>query len=147
MADIVRTGSATWNGDLKTGNGTISTGGGGLRELNYSFRSRFEDGAGANPEELIASAHASCFSMALSMILGNEGHPPEKINTKASVTMVKTEAGFKVTKIHLETEGRVAGMDEATFRKAADKAKENCPISVLLKPGLDAITLDARLAR
>jgi osmotically inducible protein OsmC len=147
MADLVRTGSATWNGDLRSGNGTTSTGGDGLRDLNYSFRSRFEEGPGTNPEELIASAHASCFSMALSKILGDRGQTPQSIRTKANVTMRKTDTGFKVSKVHLETEGRVPGIDEAAFREAADTAKENCPISVLLKPGLESMTLEARLLR
>jgi osmotically inducible protein OsmC len=145
MADSTRTGSASWNGDLRTGNGTTSTGGGGLRNLNYSFRSRFEDGTGTNPEELIASAHASCFSMALSMILGNEGHKPQNISTTAKLTMVKAGEGFKITKIHLATEGRVPNIDAAAFQRAAEKAKENCPVSLLLKPGLEALTLEARL--
>lgn len=115
--------------------------------MKYSFRSRFEDGAGTNPEELIAAAHASCFSMALSKILGDQGHAPEKISTKASLTLSKTEAGFKISKLHLQTEGRVAGMDEAAFREAAEKAKANCPVSMLLKPGLETLTLDAKLLR
>src|SRR5690348_340157 len=99
MADIVRTGSAIWNGDLRSGKGTTSTGGGGIRDLNYSFHSRFENGQGTNPEELIAAAHASCFSMALSKILGDQGHVPQNITTKAHLTMVKTESGFKITKV------------------------------------------------
>ncbi len=147
MADIIRTGSASWRGDIRSGKGTTSTGGGGLRDLNYSFHSRFENGAGTNPEELIAAAHASCFSMALSKFLGDAGHPPEIINTKANVTLSKTETGFKVSRIHLQTEGRVNGIDEPTFRKAAETAKEQCPISLLLKPGLEALTLESRLLR
>jgi len=145
MADIIRTGTAAWSGDLSNGKGTTSTGGGGLKDFNYSFHSRFENGQGTNPEELIAAAHASCFSMALSKILGDQGHPPQNINTKASVTLSKTATGFKVTKIHLQTEGRVSGLDEKGFRQAAETAKENCPISVLLKPGLESMTLEARL--
>ena len=145
MADIVRTASASWNGDLRNGKGTTSTGGGGLKDLPYSFHSRFEQGPGTNPEELIAAAHASCFSMALSKILGDRGHAPENITTRANLTMVKTEAGFKVTRIDLQTEGRVPGMDQAGFQEAANLAKENCPISVLLKPGLERISLEAKL--
>lgn len=147
MADIVRTGSASWSGNLQNGNGTTSTGGGGLQHLNYSFRSRFENAAGTNPEELIAAAHASCFSMALSKILGDDGHPPERIHTKASLTMEKADAGFRITKVHLETEGQVPGVDEEAFRQSAEKAKENCPISMLLKPGLQSLTMEARLTR
>jgi lipoyl-dependent peroxiredoxin len=146
MADIVRTGSASWNGDLQTGRGTTSTGGGGLRDLNYSFRSRFENGAGTNPEELIAAAHASCFSMALSKILTDQWHAPQSIRTTASLTLSKTETGFQIRKIHLQSEGRVDGMDEAAFRQLAEQAKENCPVSMLLRPGLEALTLEASLA-
>lgn len=145
MADIIRTASAVWQGDLRTGKGSTSTGGGGLRELNYSFRSRFENEPGTNPEELIAAAHASCFSMALSMILGNQGRTPTRISTKASLTLSKTDSGFKIAKIHLQTEAQVPGMDEPAFRQAAETAKANCPVSVLLKPGLEGITLESRL--
>jgi lipoyl-dependent peroxiredoxin len=147
MADIVRTGSASWSGDLKTGSGQTSTGAGGVRELNYSFRSRFEDGPGTNPEELIAAAHASCFSMALSKILGDQGHAPQSVRTTARLTMAKTDTGFKVSKVHLQTEGRVEGLDDGAFRAAAEKAKENCPISVLLKPGLESLSLESKLVR
>ena len=147
MADIKRTASAAWSGDLRNGKGSTSTGGGGLRDLNYSFHSRFENGPGTNPEELIAAAHASCFSMALSKILGDQGKTPDRISTKATLTMAKTETGFKITRVHLETEGRVPGIDESDFKQAAEKAKEGCPISALLKPGLEAVTLDAKLAR
>src|SRR5690349_8645272 len=103
MADIIRTASATWSGDLRNGKGTTSTAGGGLRDLNYSFHSRFENGAGTNPEELIAAAHASCFSMALSKMLSDSGHVPDTIRTTAKLTLSKTESGFKVTRIHLQT--------------------------------------------
>src|SRR5947207_13054980 len=104
MADINRTASAVWSGDLRNGKGSTSTAGGALRDLNYSFHSRFENGTGTNPEELIAAAHASCFSMALSKILGDQGKTPERISTKAMLTMVKTDTGFKISAVHLETE-------------------------------------------
>jgi len=146
MADLVRTGNASWSGDLLHGKGQTSTGAGGIRDLNYSFASRFENGPGTNPEELIAAAHASCFSMALSKTLADQGHAPERVSTQASLILSKSSAGFKITKIHLRTEGVVPGMDEATFRKAAEGAKENCPVSVLLKPGLESLTMEARLA-
>jgi lipoyl-dependent peroxiredoxin len=147
MADITRSANATWTGDLKGGKGSTSTGSGGLRDTNYSFHSRFENGAGTNPEELIASAHASCFSMALSKVLGDSGGTPQRISTKATLTLKKTDTGFKVSGIHLETEGQVSGMEEGAFRQAAEKAKDNCPISVLLKPGLESLTVDAKLAK
>jgi lipoyl-dependent peroxiredoxin len=145
MAEITRTASASWDGALRDGQGKTSTGSGGLRDLNYSFRSRFENGAGTNPEELIAAAHASCFSMALSKILGDQGHTPRSITTKASLLMNKTDTGFKISRIELKTEARVEGVDAAAFKQAAETAKENCPVSVLLKPGLDALTLEAEL--
>ena len=147
MPDIVRTGSASWSGGLRNGKGTTSTGGGGLKDFNYSFHSRFENGPGTNPEELIASAHASCFSMALSKILEDQGHPPESIRTTADLSMAKTESGFKISKVHLRTEGRVSTIDEAAFKAAAEKAKENCPVSALLKPGLENLSMEARLVR
>jgi lipoyl-dependent peroxiredoxin len=146
MPDILRHASGTWSGDLQSGTGTASTESGALRDAKVSFTSRFEDGVtGSNPEELIAAAHASCFSMALSATLGRQGHTPKQIRTQATLTLNKGEGGFKVTKIHLDTEGDVPGIDEATFRKAAETAKETCPISVLLRPGLEALTVNARL--
>jgi lipoyl-dependent peroxiredoxin len=145
MAEIRRTGSASWNGGLKDGKGNTSTGAGGINALPYSFHSRFENAQGTNPEELIAAAHASCFSMALSKILGDEGHAPTSINTRATLSMVPVEGGFKIKSIHLDTEGRVPGLDSSAFLEAAEKAKENCPVSILLKPGLEQITLDAKL--
>lgn len=147
MADINRTGSASWSGDLRSGKGTTSTGGGGIKDLNYSFTSRFENGPGTNPEELIAAAHASCFSMALSKILSDQGNTPQNVTTRAQVTLSKTDSGFKVSRIHLQTEGRVPGLDEAGFKKAAETAKDHCPISQLLKPGLESLTMESKLIR
>ena len=145
MADIVREATAVWQGSLQQGQGTTSTGSGALSEAAYSFPSRFESGQGTNPEELMASAHASCFSMALSMVLGQQGHDPAEIRTRAQLTLVQEGEGFKISKIHLETEGRVPGISAEDFQSAADAAKANCPVSLLLKPGLDELTLDAHL--
>jgi len=145
MADIERHASASWSGDLRTGTGKASTESGVLHDATITYPSRFEQATGSNPEELIAAAHAACFSMALSGVLSGQGTPPQEIRTKGTLTLHKGESGFKITRIHLETEGRVLGVDEATFRAAAEKAKETCPVSTLLKPGLEAITLDARL--
>ena len=139
---INRKASAVWNGSLKEGNGRISTDSGVLRDTQYSFSTRFEDGAGTNPEELIAAAHAGCFSMALSGQLTTAGHPPDAINTTATLTMEKTEAGFTVTKIHLDVTAKVPGIDEAGFNTAANNAKAGCPISRLLKA---EITMTATL--
>src|SRR3954462_3991110 len=131
MIQIERSAEATWRGDLKNGQGSTSTETRVLQEAPYSFKTRFEnDKQGTNPEELIAAAHAACFSMALSKVLGDQGHPPESISTKANLTLTRSDAGFKISKVHLETEGRVPGVDDSTFRQAAEKAKENCPVSV-----------------
>jgi lipoyl-dependent peroxiredoxin len=137
-----RKASAVWNGSLKEGNGRISTESGTLREAQYSFSTRFENGVGTNPEELIAAAHAGCFSMALSGQLTTAGHAPESINTTATVTMEKTDAGFTVTNVHLDVTARVPGIDQAGFDTAAGNAKAGCPISRLLKA---EITMEARL--
>ena len=137
-----RKASAHWQGGLKDGKGTISTDSGVLKNTQYSFSTRFEDGIGTNPEELIAAAHAGCFSMALSGQLGNAGMTATSIDTSATVTMEKTEAGFTVTKIHLDLTAKIPGADKAAFDKAAANAKAGCPISRLLNA---EITLDAKL--
>ena len=139
---MVRKASAVWNGSLKEGKGTISTDSGVLSKTQYSFSTRFENGAGTNPEELIAAAHAGCFTMALSGQLGNAGMTPESLETTASVTLEKLEAGFTITKIHLDVTARIPGADKAAFEKAAENAKAGCPISRLLKA---EITMTARL--
>jgi lipoyl-dependent peroxiredoxin len=138
-----RSASAVWNGTLKEGNGTISTESGALRKTNYSFHTRFEDGPGTNPEELIAAAHAGCFSMALSGQLTNAGLKPQDIETTATVTLLKTDAGFTVTAVHLEVSARVPGASAEAFDTAANNAKAGCPISRLLKA---EITMNATLA-
>jgi osmotically inducible protein OsmC len=145
MADIQRQGQAHWKGDLRTGSGTTSTISGALRDLPYSVPSRFESAKGTNPEELIAAAHASCFSMMLAKLLGDQKKTPRDIQTKATLTLSQRDGGWKISKIHLETEASGEGLDEETLKKTAGQAKEQCPISVLLKPGLEAITLDVRL--
>ena len=140
----IRTASAQWQGSLTEGSGTLRTGQGGFVG-NYSFKSRFEEGEGTNPEELIAAAHAGCFSMALSKALADAGHPPTAVDTRARVHLDKTDAGMTVTRIDLESVGDVPGIDAAEFNKLAEGAKENCPISRLLAPGAQ-ITLTANLA-
>jgi len=139
---MIRKASAVWKGSLKEGKGTISTDSGVLSNTQYSFSTRFENGKGTNPEELIAAAHAGCFSMALSAQLGNAGITPESVETTASVTLEKVEAGFTVTKVHLDVAARIPGNDKAAFEKAATEAKAGCPISRLLKA---EITMTARL--
>jgi osmotically inducible protein OsmC len=138
----VRNAHAQWQGSLQEGQGTMALGSGAF-EGNYSYTSRMEDGAGTNPEELIGAAHAGCFSMALSLILGNEGHEPESIDTDAKVRFDKQGDGFAITSIALTTRGRVPGIDEDEFKRLADVAKENCPVSQALR-AVD-ITLDATL--
>lgn len=138
-----RTGSAVWKGGLKDGKGTVSTQSGALKDLQYSFSTRFENGVGTNPEELIAAAHAGCFSMALSAQLGEAGMTAESIETTATVTLEKTDAGFTVTKSHLDLTARIPGADKAKFETAANNAKAGCPISRLLKA---EITMTAKLA-
>src|SRR5690606_8710896 len=143
MADITRTSRAQWKGGLKDGSGTTSTGSGVLKDVKYSVPSRFENGQGTNPEELIAAAHASCFSMMLSKILGDQNQTAQEINTTATLTM-KMDGGPKITKVQLVTEARVPGMDENSFQNAAKEAKDKCPISVLLQPGLEEVSLQAK---
>lgn len=137
-----RTGSAVWRGGLKDGKGTVSTESGVLSEAQYSFGTRFEDGAGTNPEELLAAAHAGCFSMALSKQLEDAGMKAEEINTTAAVRLEKTDAGFTITKVHLDVKARIPGGDAAAFETAANNAKAGCPVSRLFNA---EITLDAKL--
>lgn len=137
-----RKGSAVWRGGLKDGKGTVSTASGVLKDTQYSFATRFENGAGTNPEELIAAAHAGCFSMALSAQLGNAGMTPEAIETTATVSLEKQEAGFAITAVHLDVTARIPGGDRAKFEQAARSAKEGCPVSKVLNA---KITMDAKL--
>lgn len=139
-----RTASATWHGSLKEGKGTVSAQSGVLKNSPYSFATRFETSPGTNPEELIAAAHAGCFSMALSAQLTTANLPPESIETTAKVTLDRTGAGPTITKIHLTTVAKVPKADKAAFDKAAQEAKNNCPVSRLFK-GNTELTLDARL--
>ncbi len=138
-----RSASAVWHGGLKDGKGTLSTQSGTLKEAQYSFSTRFENGVGTNPEELIAAAHAGCFTMALSAQLTDAKMVPDTLETSAVVTMEKTDDGPTVTKIHLTTRAKVPGAEKERFDELAKKAKEGCPISRLLKAA--EITLDAQL--
>lgn len=139
---INRSGSAVWSGGLKDGKGTISTQSGALDAYPYGFATRFEGVPGSNPEELIAAAHASCFTMALSLILGEAGLTAEKMETSAVVTLEKQDDGFAVTASHLTLKAAIPGTDDATFQELAAKAKAGCPISKLLKAD---ISLEAEL--
>jgi osmotically inducible protein OsmC len=137
-----RKASAAWQGGLKDGKGKISTASGVLSDTQYSFSTRFEEGIGTNPEELIAAAHAGCFTMALSGQLGNAGLTAENINTTATVTMEKLEAGWTITEVHLDVNAKIPGADESAFQTAANNAKAGCPISRLLNA---KITMEAKL--
>ncbi|MCE6949852.1 OsmC family protein [Cereibacter sphaeroides] len=137
-----RKGSAVWTGDLKTGRGTVSTQSGVLSDAQYGFNTRFEDGAGTNPEELIGAAHAGCFSMALSNVLGEHGMTADRIETTATVSLDRQGDGFAITAVHLDVRAEIPGADEDAFLKAAESAKANCPVSKLLTA---EITMNARL--
>lgn len=139
---IKRNGSAVWSGGLKDGKGTVSTQSGVLDKTQYAFNTRFENGPGTNPEELIAAAHASCFTMAVSGTLGEAGMTAKEMNTTATVSLEKVEGGFSITAVHLNLVAKIPGANKEAFEAAAMKAKQNCPVSKLLNAN---ITLDARL--
>lgn len=139
---IKRTGSASWSGGLKDGRGSISTESGALKEHPYGFASRFEGQRGTNPEELIGAAHAGCFTMALSNILGEAKLTAEKMDTTAAVTLEQVEGGFAITAVHLTLKAKIPGADQKTFEELTAKAKAGCPVSKLFKA---EITLDATL--
>ena len=137
-----RTADAVWNGTLKDGKGTLSTPSGVLHETSYSFRSRFADGTETNPEELIAAAHAGCFTMALSHQLGTAGFPAERLATTATLTLEQVDGKWAITTIHLDLTAKVPRIEQAKFQELADTAKANCPVSQVLKA---TITLTAKL--
>jgi osmotically inducible protein OsmC len=138
-----RTASAEWRGALKDGQGSLTTQSGVLKDSQYGFKTRFEDGPGTNPEELIAAAHAGCFSMALSALLGEANLVAQSIRTSAEVTLDKVDGGFAITAVHLDVTADIPGADPAAFEKAANAAKAGCPISKVLNT---TITMDAKLA-
>jgi len=142
MTSMKRNATAVWKGDLKGGKGVISTQSGVLDQTQYSFSTRFENGKGTNPEELIAAAHAGCFAMALSMMLGQEGMTADNIEAKATVSLDQKDGGFAVTSSHLDVKVKIPGGDKAKFDRAAQNAKAGCPISKLLNA---EITMDAQL--
>ena len=145
MAAVIRRrAGAVWNGDLRSGNGRISVGSGALKEIAYGFGTRFENEPGTNPEELIAGAHAGCFSMAFAHELSTAGYQVKRVQTQAICSLSPVEGGFRITKMRLETEAEVPGIDEATFQEIANGAKVGCPVSDALKGGPE-IELDAKL--
>ena len=139
---MIKKASAIWKGGIKDGGGTISTETGVLNNAPYGFKSRFENGKGTNPEELLGAAHAGCFSMALSLILGEAGMTAEKIETQAAVTLEKVGDGFSITASHLDVKAKIPGADPAKFQEAANKAKAGCPLSKVLNA---KITMNATL--
>ena len=139
---MIRKASAIWKGGLQDGSGTISTETGVLNNAPYGFKSRFENGKGTNPEELLGAAHAGCFSMALSLMLGQAGMTAEKIETHAAITLEKVGEGFSITSSHLEVTAKIPGADPAKFQEAADKAKAGCPLSKVMNA---KITMNAKL--
>ncbi len=146
MAELKRSAEAVWKGDLRGGNGVFSAKSGVFQDAAYTFATRFENAPGTNPEEMIAAAEAACFSMAFANILSGKGHKPESIHTTATVIMSSKEGGgWRISRVQLDTEGKVPGMDEATFKQVAQDVSQSCPVSTLLKPGLDSIDVTARL--
>lgn len=139
----VRNGSAEWRGDVQSGSGTVVVGD-GVFEGQYSFASRFEEGTGTNPEQLIAAAHAACFSMALANILSEAGHAPDSVSTNARIQLRNVDGAPTLTRVDLETEGRVPGVDQEEFQGYAEQAKEGCPVSRALA-GIPDIELTAKL--
>lgn len=137
-----RKGSAIWSGDLKSGKGTVSTESGVLKDNAYGFNTRFEDAPGTNPEELIGAAHAGCYAMAMSLVLGEKDLVADEVDASAKVTLAEVDGGFAVTKVHLDVTAKIAGISEADFQEVAQATKENCPISKLLTA---EITMDAKL--
>lgn len=142
MASLKRHANAVWNGSGKDGTGSLTTQSATLKETPYSYTARFGDGKGTNPEELIAAAHAGCFSMATAFQLSGAGHPPESLQTEATLTMEQEGGGWRISAVHLTLRARVPGIDAAQFQQLATEAKANCPVSKVLNAD---ITLDAKL--
>ncbi|GGR32574.1 OsmC family protein [Deinococcus ruber] len=145
MADIARRANAHWTGDLTKGQGTISTESGTLKDAQYSFKTRFENGVGTNPEELLAAAHAGCFTMQLSALLGAHGHDPQDLKTETTCGMVREGQGFKIASMHLKITGKVGNIDAAEFQKHVEQAADMCPLSRVMKGNVE-ITHEAVLS-
>ncbi|WP_407539193.1 OsmC family protein [Deinococcus radiomollis] len=139
MADISRKASAHWSGDLMKGQGTVSTESGTVKDAQYSFKTRFESGVGTNPEELLAAAHAGCFTMQLSAMLAGDGHAPQDVNTEATCEMVRSGPGFKISTMRLKVSGRVEGIDQASFEDYVTRAAELCPLSGIMKGNVEIV--------
>lgn len=139
MADISRKASAQWSGDLMKGSGKVSTESGTVKDAQYSFKTRFESGTGTNPEELLAAAHAGCFTMQLSAMLAGDGHAPQDVQTEATCEMVRSGPGFKISTMRLKVTGQVEGIDQATFEDYVTKAADLCPLSGIMKGNVEIV--------
>ncbi|MFC4455950.1 OsmC family protein [Deinococcus sonorensis] len=139
MADIARQASAHWTGDLRSGQGEVSTGSGTLKDAQYSFKTRFEQGVGTNPEELLAAAHAGCFTMQLSALLAGDGHDPQDLRTEATCEMVKDGPGFRISTMRLKITGRVGNIDQAEFERHVAEAADMCPLSRVMKGNVEIV--------
>lgn len=145
MADIARKANAQWMGDLRSGKGNISTASGTLKEAQYSFGTRFENGVGTNPEELLAAAHAGCFTMQLSALLAADGHDPQDVRTEATCEMVREGPGFKISTMRLKVTGKVGNIDQAEFERHVEQAAQLCPLSRVMQGNVE-ITHEATLS-
>jgi osmotically inducible protein OsmC len=145
MAELQRSANAVWKGDSRSGNGKISTPSGVLQDDAYTYLTRFDHAAGTNPEELIAAAHAACFSMAFASALTRKGFVPDELQTRATLIMEKEDIGWSVTKIRLEVNGKVPNIEVSLFKQTAEEAEKGCPISRLLRPGLKEVVVTANL--
>ncbi len=145
MAELTRSANAVWKGDSRSGNGKISAPSGVLQEAPYTYLTRFDNKPGTNPEELIAAAHAACFSMAFASTLSRKGFTPEELETKATLILEQESIGWTITKMHLTVNGKVANIDAGQFQQIAEEAEKGCPISRLLRPGLKEVTVAASL--
>lgn len=144
--ELRRSAHAVWNGDLRGGNGTITAPSGIFTDVPYKFSTRFENSPGTNPEELIAAAHAACYSMAFSNVLAKKGYQPRNIHTQATAIFSPKEGGgYRLSRMILEVDGEVAGLDQNAFQREAEEGERACPVSNLLRPGLDAIEVHAKL--
>ena len=139
MADIARKANAQWSGDVMKGQGTVSTGSGVLQDTQYSFKTRFENGVGTNPEELLAASHSGCFTMQLSALLTQAGHAPESLRTDATCEMVREGAGFKVSTMRLQVRGKVGNIDQAEFERHVAQAAELCPLSRVMQGNVEIV--------
>lgn len=147
MPEMQSQATAVWQGDMKKGNGNVVMGNGSVRELNVTVPFRAKENPGATPEEILAGSHAACFGISLAMVLSQMGVTAQEITTRAVTAMESNQGGYKITHIHLEVEGKVPNIDEEAFRQAAEQAEKFCPVSNLLRAGLDALTLETRLVQ